>query len=146
MYLAYKARNRDFWLNRGKVLLTGIDSVSKFELDSFAFPFAAFVGVCVLALGEVGVNDPRGRIEGMKMAAQRSYSRQSKYDFASRYFGNSSASRRASSGSRLEESIEDIDGGRSTSCIWESGSELKEVEVERGSGSELESSAALIVN
>lgn len=127
-------------------MLRGIESVLVFGLDSFAFPFAAFVGVRILALGDVGVSGPRGRIDGMKTAAQRSYSRQSKYDFANRYFGNSCASRRASSRLGLEESDIGSDGGRSTSCIRESGSELKEVEVERGSGSELESSAALIAS
>ena len=99
----------------------------------------------VLALGDAGDSGPRGgRIDGMKTAAQRSNSRQSKYDFANRYFDNSCASRRASSGSGLEERKVGMDEDESTSSIWESGSELKDVEAETVSGSEVESSAALI--
>ena len=54
--------------------------------ESLDLPFTALVGVPVLTFGEVGSNGPRAILDGRNTAAQRSYSRQSKYDFARRYF------------------------------------------------------------
>ena len=54
------------------------DLVPLLGVDSLPFPLDALIGVRFLTLGEVGDKGPRGKLEGMKTAAQRSYSLQSK--------------------------------------------------------------------
>ena len=83
--------------------------------------------------------------EGRKTAAQRSYSRQSKYDLASRYLFISRDSRRASSGSEFEARTIGTGGGNcSTSCMGESGSVSESGVRSPVDGSEVASSAALL--
>lgn len=144
MYRAYKARNRDLWLSSGSVLSGGIDPSALADSACFDFPLAVFGEGFAVPLGDVDWRELRSRVEGRKTAAQRSYSRQSKYDLARRYFENSWDSRRASSGSGLEEKTEGGGPDGSASCIGESGSVLKDPVSEGGSGKEIESSAALI--
>ena len=79
MYLAYRARKRDFWLRFGRPLLGGIDPlVVGVNPGSFDLPLAELVGVPTLGLGDLSDSGPREEVEGRKRAAQRSYSLQSK--------------------------------------------------------------------
>lgn len=97
------------------------------ELDSLPLPFP----FSLLSLGEVPVEmfgkaadgGGRARFDGRKTVAQWSYSRQSKYDLASKYLDLSLASSTASLRLGLVVEIGGIDGiGSSASCIGESGS------------------------
>ena len=107
IYLAYKARKRAFWLNRGKTLGGGIELVpilgDAADFTSFDLPFPDLSGLLVLTFGDPGERAPFGRPDGRKTAAQRSNSLQSKKDFARRYLCISLASIRASSGSEFSE-------------------------------------------
>jgi len=124
-------------------LLEGVDPFSFASSDSFAFPFAALVGVLDLLLGDVGESGARGRAEGKKIAAHLSYSRQSKYDLANKYLENSSASNLVSSGSELLDGKIAGGGDGSTPCICESVSVPNDEELETVVGMEMASSAAL---
>jgi len=138
MYLAYKARNKDFWLSGGNALPEIVDPSKPVFFD---LPVDTLVGTFVFEFADVGAKGLRGRSEGRNTAAQRSNSLQSKYDFASRYLLSSRVSRRDSSGSMLDENMEGA-GVESASCIAESESE-KDGLLEDGAGREAESSAAL---
>jgi hypothetical protein len=108
----------------------------------FPFPFCGVARTEGLTFAFVG-NSPSGIAEGKKTAAQRSNSRQSKNDFASRYLWVSRASRAVSMGSGfwditglIEEGISVLDMGESRSA--------SEVGVRSsGVGREERSSAAL---
>ena len=101
------------------------------------------MGVRKLGLGDVSTRETREVLVGRNTAAQRSYSRQSKYDLASRYLEYSWASRRASSGSGLQEKVGGSKVGASASRMGESGSVEKDGLLEVGFGRDTESSAAL---
>lgn len=96
------------------------------EAGAFPLPFLLLGGVCKIVVGAVALVEigPKGTLSGTKIAAHRSYSRQSKYDFARRYLDTSSASRRASSGSGLGVNTTGTTTlfNRSSSAIWESSS------------------------
>ena len=78
-------------------------------------------GPCESIFGEVADDGSREMVDGRKTAAQRSNSRQSKYDLASRYFDLSLASSLVSLGLNLVDRTGRIDGiGCSASCMCES--------------------------
>ena len=124
-------------------MLGGVDPLLLSCSDSFSFPFVDLGRGLDLLLGETGESGARGNVEGRKTEAHLSYSRQSKNDLASRYFDNSCASKRASSGSVLVEEKTEVCGSGSASCICESTSVVKDEELEAGVGIALASSAAL---
>jgi hypothetical protein len=123
--LAYSAKNRLFWLIAGRG--TAVDAWAEGTVLAFPFPFGDIDGPSDLVLRTL-VRSASGR----KTAAQRSYSRQSKKDFAKRYLLSSFASSAASSGSLFWEYIGDLGCCSSVGCS----SSL-------GSGSDVRSSAAL---
>ena len=102
MNLAYKDKNKAFWLIGGSRLLGTPYFLLELELEDLALDLLDG-GVCIL--NDDGDEDeemgPSGMLGGRKTAAQRSYSRQSNSDLASRYLDSSRVSRSASCASRL---------------------------------------------
>lgn len=73
-YLAYSARNNDFWLSLGYGLFLAVSP----NADALAFPFCGVNGCFDLVFVDVVERGTGGIVGGRKTAAQRSYSRVSK--------------------------------------------------------------------